>query len=135
MRDKTLKKTKAKVFVLTLAVAVSLSLPLDTSAQGGMFQQGVYESDQGLLGRGPRSSPDGSFSHQSFGANQAGIFTHQTFGNSHEGNFTHQTFGNAPLGSGWFILLSAGAGYAALKRRKQNKKSTNQIKLKRSTKK
>lgn len=128
MRHKTLKKSKAKVVLFSLVVAVNLSLPLDASAQSGMFQQDVNESCQGLLGRGPRSNTDGSFTHQTFGANHGGIFTHQTFGSNHEGNFTHQTFGNAPLGGGWFILLSAGAGYATLKRKKQSKKSVKQIK-------
>ena len=115
MRDKTLKKSKVKTVALSLVIAASMSLPLDASAQSGMFQQCAYESDQGLLGRGPRSSADGNFSHQTFGSN-------------HEGNFTHQTFGNAPLGGGWFILISAGVGYATLKRKKQIKNSVKQNK-------
>ena len=128
MRDKTLKKSKVKTVALSLVIAASMSLPLDASAQSGMFQQCAYESDQGLLGRGPRSSADGNFSHQTFGSNHAGIFTHQTFGSNPEGNFTHQTFGNAPLGGGWFILISAGVGYATLKRKKQIKNSVKQNK-------
>lgn len=74
--------------------------------------------------RGNRSTTEGTFTHQTFGNDYDGTFTHQTFGNNQDGNFTHQTFGNgAPVGGGLFILLSAGLGYAATK-----KKNTKQEK-------
>ena len=66
-----------------------------------------------MLGRGNRGTTEGTF-------------THQTFGTNHEGNFTHQTFGdNVPVGSGLFILLAAGVGYAATKRKKNKKNQQN----------
>ena len=97
--------------MLSLAMAAALSLPMGALGQGLFGQSGDSRGDQGLLGRGNRSTTEGSF-------------IHQTFGNSYDGNFTHQTFGNnTPTGGGLFILLSAGIGYAATKRKKQNKKN------------
>jgi len=117
-------KKKGKAVALSLAMAAALSLPLDALGQGLFGEGSDSGGNQGLLGRGPRGTTEGTFTHQTFGNDYDGTFTHQTFGNNHEGNFTHQTFGNgAPVGGGLFILLSAGIGYAATKRKKQNKKN------------
>ena len=91
-----------------LALVVALSMPIMVSAQGGLFQRGEESTqNEGLLRNG-----GGSIN-----------VTNQTFGNSTEGvNVTNQTFG-APLGSGVFTLLIAGASYAALKSNKRNNKS------------
>ena len=122
--DKLRKRTKA--IALSVAMTALLSLPLGASGQGqGLFgENGDSEVSHGLLGRGNRGTTEGTFTHQTFGNDYDGTFTHQTFGNNHEGSFTHQTFGNnTPVGSGLLILLSAGVGYAATKRKKQNKKN------------
>lgn len=91
-----------------LALVVALSMPIMVSAQGGLFQRGEESTqNEGLLRNG-----GGAIN-----------VTNQTFGNSTEGvNVTNQTFG-APLGSGVFTLLIAGASYAALKSNKRNNKS------------
>ena len=114
-------KKRGKAVALSLAMAAALSLPLGALGQGLFGEAGDSGGNQGLLGRGDRGSTEATFAHQTFGNDYEGTFTHQTFGINHEGNFTHQTFGNnTPTGSGLLILLSAGIGYAAMKRK--NKK-------------
>ncbi len=111
MKKQTNKKGKA--VALSLAMATALSLPFGALGQGLFGEVGDSGGDHGLLGRGNRGTTEGTFMHQ-------------TFGNNHEGNFTHQTFGNnTPVGSGLFILLSAGVGYAATKRKKNKKNQQN----------
>ena len=62
----------------------------------------------------------GGFTHQSFGGDYTGGFTNQSFGGDYEGNFTHQSFEDpAPIGNGLLVLIAAGLGYAASKRKKQ----------------
>ena len=62
----------------------------------------------------------GGFTHQSFGGDYTGGFTHQSFGGDYTGDFTHQSFEDpAPIGSGLLVLIAAGLGYAASKRKKQ----------------
>lgn len=129
--DKLRKRMKTIAF--SMAMTASLSLPLGALGQSqGLFgETGDSEGCHGLLGRGNRGNTEGTFTHQTFGNNYDGTFTHQTFGINHEGNFTHQTFGNnTPTGSGMLILLSAGLGYAATKRKRTTKinKKKNQIK-------
>ena len=83
-------------------------MPIIASAQGGLFQRGE-ESGQnaGFLRNG----------------GEAISLTNQAFGNPTEGvDVTNQTFG-APLGSGLFILLLAGVGYARMKSNKRNNKN------------
>ncbi len=125
-------KKRGKAVALSLAMAAAMSLPLGVLGQGLFEETGDSRGSQGLLGRGNRGTTEGTFTHQTFGNDYDGTFTHQTFGNNHDGNFTHQTFGNAPTGSGMLILLSAGLGYAAAKRKHQNNKNQqvkkNQIK-------
>ena len=141
-------KKRGKAIALSLAMAAALSLPMGAWGQGLFFWSGDSEDEQellergelGLLGRSNRGNMESYFTHQSFGNDHSGLFTHQTFGNDGSNNmgfFTHQTFGNdqsgsfthqnfgtdAPTGSGMLILLSAGIGYAATKRKKQNKKN------------
>ena len=122
---KTKKRQKAARLAMALT-AMSL-LPIGAFAQDGLFDRGLSDEayygfgGSGLLRDGDRGSTEATFAHQTFGNDYEGTFTHQTFGMNHEGNFTHQTFGNdTPIGSGLLILLSAGMGYAAMKRK--NKK-------------
>ena len=119
MRDKTLKKSKAKTVVLSLVIAASLSLPLGSYAQDGLFQRGV--SDEVYYGAGGNYGLMQSKSRDVV----SGVFAKQTFGANYEGTFINQTFGqNAPLGSGLFILLTAGMGYVARSRRKEKLSQT-----------
>ena len=106
-------KKRGKAVALSLAMAEALTLPLGALGQGLFGEAGDSGGDHSLLGRGNRGTTEGTF-------------THQTFGTNHEGNFTHQTFGdNVPVGSGLFILLAAGVGYAATKRKKNKKNQQN----------
>lgn len=98
--------------VLFLVVA-TLLLPMTTFAQtnrndGGLFGTSYpqVEKNPSLMSNGGmRDVGPGSFNNQAFGGYE---------------NLTNETFGgdNAPIGSGLAILLGAGLGYAAYKRRK-----------------
>jgi len=117
-------KRKLKTMALMVAMAVGVLLPTALSAQDGFQNQGFGSSSGGFMNQGFGSaSGSGSFSNQGFGATSNGGFTNQSFGHmsESEGNFTNQTFGGqreAPLGSGILIMVAAGAGYAALKRKR-----------------
>lgn len=116
MRDKTLKKSKAKTVALSLTIAASMSLPLGAYAQDGLFQRGV--TDEMYYGHG---STNGLMNKNDgfIGGNLNGQF----FGATNS-NLTGQTFG-APLGSGLFVLLAAGASYSVLKSKKTQRKNQN----------
>lgn len=88
---------------LALALAVALALPIGVTAQG-LFQRGV--TDEEYYGFG------GSEKQNSM-LNRGDVQTY--------GIIDNQTFGQSPIGSGIIILLAAGAGYATLKRRKEDK--------------
>ena len=95
---KGLNRRKAKV--LSMAMLVALSLPLGASAQEGLFNRGV--SDEAYYGFG------GSKNSTSLIGNRdatTGVINNQIFGQE------------VPMGSGVLILLAAGMGYAALKRK------------------
>ena len=98
-------------------MAVLSLLPVGMSAQDGLFRRGVV--DEANYGNGSTNGMMG----RSEGA-VGGYFTGQGFGTTN-GNITGQTFG-APLGSGLFLLLTAGIGYSAIKskktKRNQNRK-------------
>lgn len=106
-----IEKQKMKIVMLSLALMAGMLCPMTVTAQ--------YDGNRGLFGRGnevdaaPNRSllnPSGSdgITLQGFGENQDGI-TLQNFGEE------------APLGSGWLVLMGAGLGYAALKRKKTTK--------------
>ena len=124
-KGQTMKKFKMKPKVLLAMAVLSLS-PVDMSAQEGMFRRGVADevncgngNINGLMGRS-EGAVGGYFTGQGFGVTNGNI-TGQGFGVTN-GNITGQTFG-APLGSGVFLLLTAGIGYSALKSKKnQNRK-------------
>ena len=103
LRNLSLKKRKV------IAILLALSLPFSVWAQGGLFQRGDdgIEQNSGLLRNGEASSS----------------LTNQTFGTPNGSDLTNQTFGDTtPIGSGLFIMLMAGVGYAALKTSKKNNK-------------
>ena len=101
LRNLSLRKQR------TIAMMLALSLPFSVLAQGGLFQRGDGNTDQnsGLMRNGEATI----------------TMTNQTFGNPNGSDLTNQTFG-APIGSGLFVLLMAGAGYAALKTNKKTNK-------------
>ena len=117
-------KRKLKTMALMVVMAAGLMLPTALNAQDSFQNQGFGSSSGGFINQGFGSaSGNGSFSNQSFGATSNGGFTNQSFGHmsESEGNFTNQTFGGqreAPLGSGILIMVAAGMGYIAIKRRK-----------------
>ena len=112
---------KRKAIVLSLVLAAGMLLPAGASTQnharqGGLFGHfGLFNSEEpevGMLGRG--ETEEGGY-----------ILFNQQFGTEENGGYelNNQTFGqpdDVPLGSGWLILVAAGAGYA-LKKRKNNK--------------
>lgn len=113
MKNKTRKKTIA--FLLGLAMAI---LPV-TSVQaqgilGDLLDEYYAEQDQqnkyggGVMGRGSSNS------------HNIGI---QDFGATPNGNINVEDFGT-PIGSGILILLTAGAGYATLKKKKNESTKT-----------
>ena len=101
LRNLSLRKQR------TIAMMLALSLPFSVLAQGGLFQRGDGNTDQnsGLLRDGEATI----------------TMTNQAFGNPNGSDLTNQTFG-APIGSGLFVMLMAGAGYAALKTNKKTNK-------------
>jgi len=110
MRNLSWKKRKV------VAVLLALSLPFSVLAQGGVFQRGG--EPEGL-----RSSDAAALTNQGFGNSISGSnLTNNAFGNQVGGSdLTNQTFG-APIGSGLFVMLMAGVGYAALKTNKKTNK-------------
>ena len=109
-----MNKTRKIAVALSFLVAMGVLLDADVSAQsqerpGGLFGHTSNTSSNGMMNRG-RDVVGSNLNGQGFGAT--------------EGNITGQTFG-APLGSGLFVLLVAGAGYATLrakKKQQQNRK-------------
>ena len=101
LRNVSLRRRK------TVTMMLALSLPFSVLAQGGLFQRGDGNTDQnaGLMRNGEATI----------------LMTNQTFGNPNGSDLTNQTFG-APIGSGLFVMLMAGAGYAALKTNKKTNK-------------
>lgn len=123
MGKKTRAKLKRKNRWFLLVLLLMLLLPLNMAAQ--------QDGSHGLFGRGGNHDGIGASSsvmNQGFGATQGGMMNqgfgatesnviNQGFGGT-DGGITNQTFG-APLGSGLFVLLAAGAGYATLKTKKR----------------
>jgi len=97
-------KRKLKTMVLMVAMAAGMLLPTTVSAQG------LFNSSFGHSGSGGVSN--GAFANS--GSTEV---TNESFG-TNSGDVNNQNFGKAPLGSGLLIMLVAGAGYAALKRKK-----------------
>lgn len=119
------KRTIRRAMALSVAMAALLALPMIAFAQasrnthGGMFgtnsaqteNKGLMKSN-GIVRSGTDENP---FGNQAFGATDGGV------------NFEafDEPYHEAPVGAGIAILLGAGLGYAAFKRRKNAKaKST-----------
>ena len=90
---------------------------------GGLLNQGFGGNSGNVYNQGFGGTSGGLF-NQGFGGNSGGFYN-QNFGGT-QGGITNQGFGEeTPLGSGLFVLIAAGAGYASLKKRnkKQNKQN------------
>ena len=117
MRKKTRAKLKRKDRWLLLAMLLALFLPMTAQPDEpqGLFGRGGNRDSGGVSNQG-FGTTQGSLMNQGFGATD-GNLTNQSFGGT-QGGVTNQTFGT-PLGSGLFVLLAAGAGYATLKTKKR----------------
>lgn len=81
-------------------MAVALSLSIGASAQG-LFQRGAANEENRV---GDREKTTGMLGNRNVETT---------------GVINNQTFGQAPLGSGIFVLLAAGVGYAVLRRKEE----------------
>ena len=93
------RKTRNKNIVLAMAMAVGLLLPMTMFAQNDGFFRG-----------------GGDYINRDGGA--SGDIVNQGFGDNGGNTVTNQSFGEAPVGSGLLILTVMGAGYAALRRKR-----------------
>ena len=104
---KIMRKAKSRTILLSLLLSIGMLQPLSVSAQGdgshGLFEGGKEVQNNGLLNRGSIST-DG-LTNQFFGETTLGI-TNETFGNT------------TPVGEGLIVMLLSGAGYLALKKKK-----------------
>ena len=91
--------------VLALSLAMFAALPIEAFAQDGLFQRGM--TDEAYYDFGGSSDNCGLFGNRN--ATTMGTINNQTFGQP------------LPRGSGLVILLAAGAGYAAFKRKEEKK--------------
>lgn len=91
--------------VLVLSLAMLAALPIGAFAQEGLFQRSM--TDETYYGFGSYYDNCGLFGKRS--AITMGTIDNQTFGQS------------VPLGSGVLLLVAAGAGYAILKRKEDEK--------------
>lgn len=111
------RKKKTRVIALLLTMTLGMVLSPQVAAQ--------HYGDGGFLGKGgTRDNIDvgtGVF-NQGFSGTGVGL-GNQGFGGTN-GSLTNQGFVEAPLGNGLFVLLAAGAGYTALKKKKQENKTT-----------
>lgn len=108
-------KTRKKTIVFSILVAVGMLLFVNQSVQaqdrpGGLLGYDGDAENHSFFGKG-RSLFSWAIDEEDFGAN--------------DGDINVEDFGT-PLGSGILVLLTAGAGYATLKSKKQNE--TNKIK-------
>ena len=115
-------KNTLKAIVLSLVLAVGMLLPASSFAQdtkaetgGGLFGFGkIFGSDGFLFGENPNEE---LIEEEGFGSN-SGLFGMRGAVNAHiTGGITFDNFQDVPLGSGIAILLVAGLGYVALKKK------------------
>ena len=82
---------------------IMLISPITSFAQGGLFGYGKTTTEASSLSNGGMSKAEGGTTINGDG------FSNQTFGQNEE-----------PLGSGLAILVAAGAGYALIRRKKND---------------
>jgi len=95
-------KRKLKAIGLSMVLAAGMMLPASVSAQ-----EEVAETGGGLLGYGKLFGSDGSLFNS-----RSGIPI-----DDEEEGITNEGIGQSPLGSGIVVLIGAGLGYAALKKK------------------
>ena len=108
------RKRKTTKTLAILAMMVVLLLPMRSAAQYRENRYGL----QPWFGQKSLMNREGS------GGNSYGINS-QEFGSTPTGGIGVEEFGS-PLGSGVLFLLAAGAGYATLKRRKNESTTGNE---------
>lgn len=97
-----MKKLKMTKKALMLSLAMLVAAPIGAFAQEeGLFQRGV--NDEAYYGFGGSTEKSGLLGDRS--VQTTGTINNQIFGQP------------VPLGSGVLLLIAAGAGYAALKRK------------------
>lgn len=99
------KQMKTKALVLSLAMAAMLALPTMASAQESRSNFG------GLFGTNPTAKTANEEKGMMGGNGTRGAVTGNPINNEAFGDNT------TPIGGGVFILLAAGLGYAAMKRK------------------
>ena len=97
------------VFSLGLAVMTLTATNLSAQDGGGLFGRGETDA-------GNRAGESFLLSNQQLGEG-FGI-TNEQLGNGF--GITNQQLGSTPIGSGLLLLVGAGLGYAALKKKKEN---------------
>ena len=95
-------KFNLKTIVFSLGLAAGMMLPASASAQGvfGDMLDNYYSEKESGSNSGPLLRGDYSIND-----------------NTDDGGITNLGIGEAPLGSGLVILLGAGLGYVALKKK------------------
>jgi hypothetical protein len=104
------KKKKAIVLSFGLATLMLQALPMNAQVINKGLLQNPYKEQGDESGMLRRSTNGTNLGIEDFGAN--------------EGDINVEDFGT-PLGSGILVLLTAGAGYATLKSKKQNETNKN----------
>ena len=84
-----------------MAISLLVASPVFAVAQAGLFDRGL--SDEDYYGFGGMEKTTGVFGNR--GVQTTGVIDNQIFGQ------------DVPIGSGVLVLLAAGAGYMALKRK------------------
>jgi len=107
-----MKSPSRNMIALALLLALLVALPIGALAQG-LYQRGI--ADEEYYGFGGVNKTTGMLGNR--GTQTTGIVDNQGFGGTNSG-ITNEGF-QMPLGSGIFVLLAAGAGYAALKRKEE----------------
>ena len=131
-------KRKLKTIMLSMMLVAGMLLPTSSFAQnveaetgGGLFGFGkIFGFDGQLFGENLNEEPieEGGFSPETggglfgsgnrFGSNSGLFGKGGAINDNISGGITNGDFGeDAPLGSGLVILLGAGLGYVALKKR------------------
>jgi len=104
-------KRKLKMMALSAVLAAGMLLPTDATAQFSK-NENFFKSDGGYFRSG---STSGSISNEAYWHYSSDIIN-EAYGSSY-GGISNESYG-APLGSGLLIMLAAGAGYIAIKRRR-----------------
>ena len=89
-----MKKVRFIIFLVIMTAGLMISL------SGNAQKDGFFRSNDELAG---------------YRCNESSLFTNRA--NIADGDFSNETFGEVPLGGGVLIMLSAGIGYALIKRR------------------